>query len=341
MPDFDLKKKLGNGAFGEVWLGDDRALGVERAIKFVPPHKINDPTNFYEEPQTLMTLKHPNVIEVTDAGKTAKGQLYIAMEYYPQGSISDLTKGAILELTESIKIIGDAARGVEYAHAQDIIHRDIKPANIIIDNQSRGRLSDFGLATRVDIDGNASPYGYLGHLAPEVINEGITDKRTDVYALGVTFYRLINGDAYLPMTIDPDDLIELIKEGEFPNRRDYRPFVPTQLRTITNRALDVNPNERYQSAAEFRHALEKIKIHANWLPTTIPNGTIWNCKVNHMFYKAISIKQSRGCYDFQLYKGSDLNKLKNITSDTLSCELKNNHEKHIKKVLSRIVIKGK
>ncbi len=341
MPDYDLQKRLGNGAFGEVWLGDDRALGVQRAIKFVPPHKISDPTNFYEEPQTLMTLKHKNVIEITDAGKTADGQLYIAMEYYPNGSISDLTSGAVLELESSIKLINDACRGVEYAHAQEFIHRDIKPANILIDNQGNGRLSDFGLATKVDIDGTASPYGYIGHLAPEVITDDITDKRSDIYALGVTLYRMVNGDAYLPMTIDPDDLLELIKEGSFPNRNDYRPFVPTQIRTIINRALSVNPDERYQSASDFRHALEKVRIHASWLPYTIPNGTVWKCKVRDMYYHAQSIKQSRGCYDFDLFKGKDEKKLRAVNSESKSCDLKGEHEKHIKKLLTRIVTKGK
>src|SRR5690606_34230508 len=125
MPDYDLDKRLGNGAFGEVWLGNDRALGVKRAIKFVPQHKIKDPTNFYEEPQTLISLKHENVIEITDAGKTADGQLYIAMEYYPEGSISDKTSGGIVPLKHSIKLAGDICRGLEYAHAQDFIHRDI------------------------------------------------------------------------------------------------------------------------------------------------------------------------------------------------------------------------
>ena len=214
MPDYDLDKRLGSGAFGEVWLGDDRALGVKRAIKFVPPHKIKNPTNFYEEPQTLVALKHDNVTEITDAGRTPDGQLYIAMEYYPQGSISDKTKGGIVPLIESIRLASDICRGLEYAHAQEFIHRDIKPANIIIDNNGHARLSDFGLATKVDLDGTASPYGYIGHLAPEVITNDITDKRTDIYALGVTIYRLINGDSYLPMTIDVSSNLQCTKNGK-------------------------------------------------------------------------------------------------------------------------------
>lgn len=341
MPDYDLDQRLGSGAFGEVWLGDDRALGVKRALKFVPPHKIKNPTNFYEEPQTLMNLKHENIIEITDAGKTTDGQLYIAMEYYPNGSISDSTKGGIVSLKKSIKLIADICRGLEYAHAQGYIHRDIKPANIIIDNQGHARLSDFGLATRVHFDGTASPYGYLGHLAPEVITDGITDKRTDIYAIGVTTYRLVNGDAYLPMTIDPHELLEMIKQGKFPNRNHYRPFIPTQIRTVVNRAINLNPDTRYQSASDLRHALEKIKLFTNWLPRTIPNGTEWHCSIGKMEYLAKSIKQDRGCYDFYLYKGSRGKNKREVKSDRHVCENKTIHERLVKNVLSRLVLKGK
>ncbi len=341
MPDYDLNKRLGNGAFGEVWLGDDRALGVQRAIKFVPPHKIKDPTNFYEEPQTLVTLKHDNIIEITDAGKTSDGQLYIAMEYYPKGSISDKTKGSIVKLEESIRLAGDICRGLEYAHAQGFIHRDIKPANIIIDNNGHARLSDFGLATKVDLDGTASPYGYIGHLAPEVITDGITDKRTDIYALGVTLYRLINGDSYLPMAIAPDDLLEMIKEGTFPNRNQYRPFIPTQVRTVINRALNVNPNDRYQNASDFRHALEKISIHTSWSPWTIPNGTEWTCTVGQMEYLVQSIRQGHGCFYFHAYKGKIGKQKRVINTECGKCEKKSIHEKRLKKFMTRIVIQGK
>jgi len=341
MPDYDLEKRLGHGVFGEVWLGNDRALGVQRALKFVPPHKVKNPTNFYEEPQTLMTLKHDNVIEITDAGKTADGQLYIAMVYYPNGSISDTTKGSIVPLLDSMKLAGDICRGLEYAHALDFIHRDIKPANVIIDNLGRARLSDFGLATKVDLDGTASPYGYLGHLAPEVITYDITDKRTDIYALGVTLYRLVNGDSYLPMTIDPDDLLDMIKDGSFPNRNHYRPFVPTSIRTIINRTLSINPDERHQSASDLRHALDRIALHTSWLPQTIPNGTEWTCTVGRMEYLARSLRQGRGCFDFELYKGT-LGKTKRIVnSETKHCEKKPLHERHVKNVLCRIVTKGK
>lgn len=341
MPDYDLNNRLGSGAFGEVWLVNDRALGVQRAIKFIPPHKISNPTNFYEEPHTLTELKHDNIIEVTDAGKTQDGQLYIAMDYYPNGSISDFIKGGIVPMRYAIKLICDICRGLEYAHSKDFIHRDIKPANIIIDQRNNGRLSDFGLATKLNIDGTASPYGYIGHLAPEVINDDITNKLTDIYAVGVTLYRLVNGDGYLPMTIDPDELLELIKEGKFPNRNHYRPFVPSTLRGIINKALEVNPNNRHKSASELRHKLERLSIMGDWMPKTIPQGTQWNCTIGEMEYQANSIRRDRGCFDFELYKGRKGIAKRIVNSDCQYCEKKPQHERHIKSVLTRLITVGK
>jgi eukaryotic-like serine/threonine-protein kinase len=341
MPDYDLEKRLGNGAFGEVWLGDDRALGVKRAIKFVPPHKISSPTNFYQEPQILVSLKHDNVIEITDAGKTKDGQLYIAMEYYPKGSLSDLTQGGVIPLITCIQYTGDICRGLEYVHSRDFIHRDIKPANIIIDNLGNARLSDFGLATQVKVDGTASPYGYMGHLAPEVITQDITDKRTDIYAIGVTLYRMVNGDSYLPITIEPDELLEMIKAGTFPNRNHYRPFIPTQIRTVINRALDPNPDKRFQSASELRHEIEKIRIYTSWIPRTISNGTEWICSIRNMEFSAKSIRQSHGCFDFELYKGQKGKPKRIVNADCGYSEKKSIHENRVKRTLTRIIMKGK
>tara|TARA_R110001606_G_scaffold249840_4_gene397750 strand:+ start:2913 stop:3938 length:1026 start_codon:yes stop_codon:yes gene_type:complete len=341
MADYDLNKRLGSGAFGEVWLGDDRALGVRRAIKFVPPHNIKDPTNFYEEPRNLIALKHDNVIEIADAGKTADGRLYIAMEYYPNGSVSDLTGGAVVPLIDSIRYGADICRGLEYSHALGYVHRDIKPANIIIDNQGHARLSDFGLAVKVAVDGTASPYGYLGHLAPEVITNNVTDKRTDIYAVGVTLYRMVNGDAYLPMTIDPDDLLEMIKEGTFPNRNQYRPFIPTGIRTVINTALNINPDNRYQNASELRHALERINVFGSWTPRTIPNGTEWVCSIGNLDFLARSLRKDRGCFDFELYKCLSGKTMRKINSDFHYCWKKSAHEHQIRKVLSRIISNGK
>ncbi|MCK4606471.1 MAG: serine/threonine protein kinase [candidate division Zixibacteria bacterium] len=264
MADYERLARLGAGNFGEVWLVLDRALDVQRAVKYIPKSRIHDPTGFYKEPQTLMALRHDNIVGVGDAGKTDEGTLYIAMEYFTRGSVEDVYKGAPVPLSTAISIIRDICWALEYAHQSDIIHRDIKPANILLTKESVAKLSDFGLAAKVPKGATASPYGYLTHVAPEVLRTGRTSKASDLYALGVTAYRLINGDGFLPEVTEHDEIQNLILSGNYPTRDHYRPYVPGQLKKIVNRCMAVDAASRYESAAAFRKALESLEIHCDW-----------------------------------------------------------------------------
>ena len=153
---------------------------------------------------------------------------------------------------------------LEYAHQQDYIHRDIKPGNILIGRRGEGKLSDFGLATQVPRGATASPYGYLTHVAPEMFRDGVANRLTDIYALGVTAYRLLNGDGFLPQLATTEELQDMILAGEYPDRSHYRPHVPMQLRKVVNRAMNTDPAKRYASASDFRHALEAVPISCDW-----------------------------------------------------------------------------
>jgi serine/threonine protein kinase len=264
MADYEKLKTLGAGNFGEVWLVYDRALAVQRAVKYVARSRISDPTGFYDEPQTLMALRHENIVRVEDAGKAANGTLYIAMEYLPRGSVKDVFEGAPVPLSVAISILQDVCWAVEYAHQAGYIHRDIKPANILLTKEGAAKLSDFGLATRVPQGGTASPYGYLTHVAPDVLKTGTTSAASDVYALGVTAYRLVNGDGFLPDVTDASDIQDLILSGNYPDRKHYRPHIPSQLRRIINRCMAPEPNERFERAAQFRKSLERVRICCDW-----------------------------------------------------------------------------
>ncbi len=149
MADYERLERLGAGNFGEVWLVYDHALDIRRAVKYIPKSSIQDPTNFYKEPQTLMALRHENIVRVEDAGKTSDGTLYVAMEYLQRGSVDDIFKGRPVPLTRAFALLEDVCWALEFAHQKDYIHRDIKPANILISKNNKGKLSDFGLATRV------------------------------------------------------------------------------------------------------------------------------------------------------------------------------------------------
>ncbi len=294
---FDFQKRLGDGNFGEVWRVVDEGLGCTIALKCIPKNKIINPANLHLEAKTLKASEHANIVKVTETGTLKDGRIYISMEYLPNGSVEDEAKGGLLGLPRAKQLMIDVLRGLAHAHRHGIVHRDIKPANIMIGNSGEGKLSDFGLAipniTSIDAS-QFKQYQYTLHLAPEVRNFKDYTTLSDIYACGITLYRLVNGDAYLP-SISTTEAARLARRGEFPPRDKYRYFIPTSLRRLINKALSVNPNDRYQTADEMRHALEQQKLLVTWDETNTSNAITWKGESIH-----------KGQYKLSLYKTGSL-----------------------------------
>lgn len=278
MPDaFDFKKRLGAGYFGEVWQVVDTGLSFIVALKCIPKSKIVNQSNFFQEAQTLKASEHPNIVKVNDTGTLSDGRIYVSMEYLPTGSLEDVSKGAPIPLSQAKNLMTDVLRGLGHAHSKDIVHRDIKPANILIGNTGEAKLSDFGLAlpdfSGLDIS-QLKQYQYTLHLAPEVKQLKDYTKLSDIYAAGVTLYRLVNGDSRLPQ-IEPSQAQILARKGLFPPRDGYRDYVPLGLMRVINRAIEADPAKRFQTADEMRHALEGQNPQIDWSESVITNATIW------------------------------------------------------------------
>lgn len=143
---FDYIKRLGAGFFGEVWKVQDLGLDATFALKLIPPNKVINSENFYQEAQTLKAVENPNVVQVFETGKMSDGNIYVKMEFLKNGSLEDEASGSYVPLTRSKKLMIDVLRGLEFAHSKSIIHRDIKPGNILIGDSKEGKLSDFGMA---------------------------------------------------------------------------------------------------------------------------------------------------------------------------------------------------
>ncbi len=340
MPDYDRLHRLGAGAFGEVWLVFDRALGVRRAVKYIRPARIHDPTDFYREPQTLMDLRHPNVVSVEDAGTQADGTLYVAMEYLRRGSVEQRYKGRPLPLSRGVPLLCDVCWALEYAHQRGYVHRDVKPANILLGRQGEGKLSDFGLATRAPVGDSASPYGYMTHLAPEVFTNDVTSHLTDIYAVGVTAYRLVNGDGFLPSPADFGELQDMIEDGTYPDRTYYRPYVPISLKRVINRAMNIDPDRRYQSAAGLRQDLERISIACDWT---------WKQKRDLVRYRTtigdavvVTTVRCRGRkFDIETTKQIGTRRKRRITQDCSTDLTLVQMKAKLRKTLPRYVTQGK
>jgi serine/threonine protein kinase len=341
MPDYERIHRLGAGNFGEVWLVYDRALAVRRAVKYIPKSRVSDPTNFYKEPQTLMALRHDHIVRVEDAGKCPDGTLYVAMEYLPRGSVEKVFKGAPIALSTAFKILEDISWAVEYAHQKDYIHRDIKPANILLARGAKAKLSDFGLATRVPRGATASPYGYLTHVAPEVFRTGRTSKASDTYALGVTAYRLINGDGFLPEVSDPDEIQDLIISGEYPDRDHYRPYVPGQIKRIVNRCMAVDRTKRFQSAADFRRALEGVSLRCDWGLRRRKRVVSYHTEIGSARIRVTISPNNKNKFDIETVREVAKGQPRRVRGDCLSDLTLAEMKKRIRRILCRYVTKGK
>lgn len=340
MPEFERLERLGAGHFGEVWLVQDHALNVQRAVKFVPAKNVTDPSNFYNEPRTLMALRHDHIVRGEDAGRLVDGTLYVAMEYLRHGSVEQVYRSAPIALSKCIGLVMDVCWALEYAHARGFVHRDIKPGNVLVDGNGRGKLSDFGLATKLSVDGTASPFGYRTHLAPEVVDGGGMTKLSDIYALGLTAYRMVNGDAFLPEVTDHGELIDMILAGTYPNRGRYRPYVPKKLQNLINKCMDVDASQRFNSASEFRQALEGLQLHCDWSVRQTGGEVIYRTRIGTAKYRVTirPIKAKR--FAIETTKQIGDGDVRRVSKDCFSSLTLAEMKKAIRRVLQHYVANG-
>lgn len=313
---FDYIERLGAGHFGEVWRVVDTALGAERALKIIAPTKVLNPSNFFHEAQMLKAVEHPNVVKVEEAGTFDDGRIYVAMEYLAKKSLEDEAKGAYIELTRAKRLVIDVLRGLEHAHNCGILHRDIKPANILIGAASEGKLSDFGLAVPAGLNLKAlgvKEYGYVLHTAPEVFDGKPHSVASDIYACGVTLYRVINGDTHF-VPPSPLELKDRVQAGQFPDRSLYRAFIPLSLRRVVDRAIAVDPSKRFLSAAAMRRSLEAITLEKNWKERVLTNGIEWICGWDNRCYEVQLTTSAPKTFDVTVRIGPSKNSLRRKTS---------------------------
>jgi len=254
-----IDRKIGSGGMADVWLADDTELDRKVAIKILHDRFAQDTEfvqRFQREAQSAAGLQHPNVVGVFDRG-SFRDTYFIAMEYVDGPSLKDLVKGG-MGAQDAIDFTRQILNAARFAHRKGIIHRDLKPQNVLIDDEGRARVADFGIARggeNSDITATGSVMGTAQYLSPEQAQGKPTTPRSDIYSIGVILYEALTGR--VPFEGDSAVAVALKQVSEAPRRPSaINPNVPPALDAVVMRALAKDPDARFKDADAFLRALD-------------------------------------------------------------------------------------
>jgi len=260
---YRLVRLIDRGGMAEVWEGKDEILDRPVAIKVLHPRLAGDDQfqeRFRLEAVAAARLAHPNIVATFDTGLD-NGVAYIVMELVAGRTLREVLRGeGPLPVAKAVAIAAAVADALNYAHEAGIVHRDVKPANILIGNDGRVKVADFGIAkaaTDRDLTEQGTLLGTAKYLAPEQVAGQPQDRRSDVYGLGVVLYEMLLGRA--PFTGDTDMAVAYQHAHADPARiRPLRPDVSRRLEAVVLKAMAKSPDQRFATAADMRTALLSV-----------------------------------------------------------------------------------
>jgi len=267
---YRLVKKLGKGAMGEVSLGEDTKLDRKVAIKTIRPDvdmtsrgAIEMRQRFVREAKTAGKLTHPNIVTVYDSFEGEGGIAYIVMEYVEGDTLANVMKKTRLTVPQIKHVIVNAANGLQHAHDNGVFHRDIKPENIMLTPKTGvTKLMDFGIARLVESNMTAtgSVLGTPAYMAPEQCTGKKVDARCDVFSLAVVLYELLVGRRPFPGAKITEVMLAILqKEPAKPSLADPERYVSPEWDAVVLKGLEKNPEDRFQTASEFAHAVREVR----------------------------------------------------------------------------------
>ena len=270
--DFELRKKLGKGGMGEVFLARQISLDRMVALKTLSKELARKPdfvARFEREAKAMAKVDHPNVVKIY-AVDSYKGIHFAAIEYIDGQSIQKwLDQLGKFSVSDSVFVAIVCAEALKHAHSENMVHRDIKPDNILVTKKGVIKVADFGLAKAMDEDVSMTQSGTgLGtplYMAPEQArNAKHVDHRVDIYALGAMLYHLLTGK----LPFGGNTALELImakEKGTYPPARSLRPDVPERLDLIIDKMMAKDPNHRYKNCDEVVRDLMVLSLHGESL----------------------------------------------------------------------------
>ncbi len=270
---FEILEKLGEGGMGVVYCARDLKLDRLVALKILPPEHTFDPrrrARFASEAKAASALNHPNIITIYEI-ETVDGVDYIAMEYVRGATLHQLIQDPRTELTTVLDYAAQVASALSAAHAAGIVHRDIKPGNIMVTKSGAVKLLDFGVAQfeQADVNPEAATatmafltrpgtvVGTVAYMSPEQAHGGGVGPRSDIFSLGVVLYQVLTGTLPFQSGSEIGLLYEIVNTPA-PRLSKLRPDLPPVLGAIVEKALEKDPDQRYQRAEDLVSDLKEI-----------------------------------------------------------------------------------
>ncbi len=258
---YEIEELVGHGGMSSVYKARDALLERHVALKILHEQYSTDEDfveRFKREARSVAQLQHPNIVTVIDRGDE-DGRQFIVFEYIDGENLKEhVVRNGRLDVSEALEIALEVARGLAFAHEQGLIHRDVKPQNILLNGDGRAKVTDFGIARTIDVDGMTQTGTVLGtsnYIAPEQASGQRVDAHSDVYALGAVLYELLAGDVPFPGESFVVVAMKHVHEPA-PNVLEVRGDVPLRVAAAVDRALEKDPEQRFPTMDAFATELQ-------------------------------------------------------------------------------------
>lgn len=281
--DFSIGPEIGRGHYGVVCRGSDPVHGLVAIKSF--SRKTGESAdewnqrrkNLLSEGEKLKRATHQNIVQVFNVAEAETGDsIHLVMEFCSGGCLNKRFQLGPMTTQDVRRVATDVLRGLSVIHTRGLLHRDIKPANILLDDRGIAKIGDFGWVTDDIILGYAKAAGYTDHLPLEVLQgKGGTSVKSDLWAVGMTIYRLLHGQDWYAAAPKP----RTFTSGGLADQIKWLPHIPKNWRTFIRKSLNDDPLRRFASVSEAQRALGALPVEKAWNCTVASDSVAWEREV--------------------------------------------------------------